>query len=81
MAADLRIDSGGEPETKATRLSSSEALRPGCVERAFGLALEEAMDGSVAVARRSLGLLMPRLRSEESLLCILVETAVEAIMV
>lgn len=77
----LRMESGGEPDTKATRLSSSDALLPGCVARAFGLALEVVMDGSVAVARSSLGLLSPMLRSEESLLCILLELDVaEAIM-
>jgi hypothetical protein len=77
----LRTESGGEPETKATRLNSSDALLPGCMARAFGLALEVVMDGSVAVARSSRGLLSPRLRSEESLLCILLELDVaEAIM-
>jgi hypothetical protein len=68
MDADLRMESGGEPETKATRLRSSEALLPGWVARALGLALEVVMDGSVADARRSLGL-----RSDESLRCILLE--------
>lgn len=70
------MESGGEPETKATRLRSSVALRLGCVAKAFGLALEVVMDGSVAVARSNLGLLVPRLRSVESLLC-----DAEAIMV
>ncbi len=76
MDAVLRMESGGEPETKATRLRSSDALRLGCVAKAFGLALEVVMDGSVAVARSNLGLLVPRLRSVESLLCV-----AEAIMV
>lgn len=82
MDADLSTESGGEPETNATRLNSSVARRPGCVARAFGLALEVVMDGSVAVARSSRGLLVPRLRSDESLLCILLELDVsDAIMV
>lgn len=73
---DRRMESGGEPEMKATRLSSSVALRPGCVARAFGLALEVVMDGSVAVALSSLGLLVLELRSDESLLCIRPESEV-----
>jgi hypothetical protein len=73
MDADLMTESGGEPETKATRLRSSDALRPGCVESAFELALEVVMDGSVAVALSSLGLRVLRHRSDESLLCIRVE--------
>ncbi len=76
MDAVLRMESGGDPETKATRLRRSVALRHCCVAKAFGLALEVVMDGSVAVARSNLGLLAPRLRSVESLLCV-----TEAIMV
>jgi hypothetical protein len=69
MDADLSMESGGEPDTKAIRVNSSVALRPGCVERALGLAFEVVMDGSVADARRSLGLRELRLLFEESLLC------------
>jgi hypothetical protein len=73
---DLRMESGGEPEVKATRLSSSVALRPDCVARALGLALEVVMEGSVAVALSSLGLLVLESRSDESLLCIRPESEV-----
>lgn len=67
---DLKTESGGEPDTNATRLNNSVALRPGCVARAFRLAFEVVMDTSVADARSSLGLLIPALRSDESLRCI-----------
>lgn len=67
---DLRTESGGEPDTKATRLKSSVALPPGCVASAFRLAFEVVMVASVADARSSLGLLAPALRSDESLRCI-----------
>lgn len=76
MDPDRTIESGGEPETKATRLNSSVALRPDCVARAFELALEVVMDGSVAVALSSLGLLVLALRSDESLLCMRPESEV-----
>jgi hypothetical protein len=69
---DLSMESGGEPETKAIRVNSSVALRPGCVARAFDSAVEVVMEGSVAVARRSLGLLA----ADESLLCIRPESEV-----
>lgn len=76
MDGDLRTESGGEPETKATRLNSSVARRPDCVARALGLALEVVMEGSVAVALRSLGLLVLEHRSDESLLCMRPESEV-----
>jgi hypothetical protein len=76
MDGDLGTESGGEPETKATRLNNSVALRPDCVARALGLALEVVMDGSVAVALRSLGLLALEHRSDESLLCMRTESKV-----
>jgi hypothetical protein len=76
MDGDLGTESGGEPETKATRLNSSVALRPDCVARALGLALEVVMDGSVAVALRSLGLLVLEHRSDESLLCMRTDSEV-----
>jgi hypothetical protein len=65
---DLMTESGGEPETKATRLSSSVALWLDWeLARAFRQALEVVMDGSVADARSSLGLLLLLLRVDESL--------------
>lgn len=67
---DLKMVSGGEPDTTATRLSSSDALRPGCVASAFLLAVDVVMDGSVAVTRSSRGLLLLSLRSAELLRCI-----------
>jgi hypothetical protein len=73
---DLVMESGGEPEVKATRLNSSVALRPDCVARALGLALEVVMEGSVAVALSSLGLLVMESRSDESLLCMRAESEV-----
>jgi hypothetical protein len=55
---DRVTESGGEPEMKATRLRSSVALRLDCeLARAFRLAWEVEMDGCVAEARISLGLL------------------------
>lgn len=60
-------DPGGEPETKA-RVRRSVA-RFDWLQRAFRLALEVVMEGSVAVARSSLGLLLLALRSDESLRC------------
>lgn len=70
MGVDRRTDSGGEPDTKATRLNNSVALRPDCVARASRLTLDVVMDGSVADARINLGLLTPALRSDESRRCI-----------
>ena len=66
---DRMEDSGGEPEMKATRLRSSVALRLDCeLAREFRLALDVVMDGSVAEARSSLGLLLLLLlRVDESL--------------
>lgn len=65
---DLMTESGGEPEMKATRLSSSVALRLDWeLASEFRQALEVVMDGSVADARSSLGLLLLLLRVDESL--------------
>lgn len=66
--ADRTRDSGGEPEMMATLLSMSRALRLDWeLARALRLALEVVMDGSVAEALSSLGLLLLDL-GEESLL-------------
>ena len=68
--ADLIIESGGEPEMKATRLSRSVARRLDCgLARAFLLAFDVVMDGSVAEARKSRGRLLLFL-GDDSLLCI-----------
>lgn len=64
---DLITESGGEPEMKATRLSRSVALRDCELASELPLALDVVMDGSVAAARRSLGLLLLSLRADESL--------------
>jgi hypothetical protein len=65
---DRRTDSdGGEPETNAIRLNNSVALRSDCVASASRLTLEVVIDGSVAEARISLGLLVQAARSAESL--------------
>jgi len=62
------VESGGEPEMKAIRLNSSVALRLDCeLASEFRLALDVVMDGSVAEARSSLGLLLLVLRVDESL--------------
>lgn len=62
---------GGEPETTAIWLSRSVALRlePGAA-RAFRLAVEVVMEGSVALDRRSPGR-RPPLDRDESRLCML----------
>lgn len=68
---DLVTESGGDPEMKATRLNSSVALRLDWqFVRAFRLAFEVAIDGSVAEARINLGLLWLLLRVDESRRCI-----------
>lgn len=74
---DLRTESGGDPETKA-RVNSSVARRLDWFARAFRLAQEVVMEGSVAEARSNLGRLLLALRSAESLRCI--SGASEAIM-
>lgn len=63
-------ESGGEPETKATRDNRSDA-RPHEFElaRALRLALEGVMDGSVATALSSLGRRLLESLGDESLLC------------
>src|SRR5688500_13584958 len=64
---DLVTESGGEPDMKATRLNSSVALRlDWWFVKAFRLALDVAIDGSVADARNNLGLLWLLLRVDES---------------
>lgn len=75
---DLRTESGGDPETKA-RVNSSVARRLDWFARAFRLAQEVVMEGSVAEARSNLGRLLLALRSAESLRCI--SGASEAIMI
>jgi len=74
---DLRIESGGELEMKA-RVNSSAALRLDWFARAFRLALDVVIEGSVAEARSNLGLLLLALRSEESLRCMREESGVRA---
>lgn len=62
------MESGDEPDVKATRLSNSVALRLDCeLASEFRLALDVVMDGSVAGARSILGLLLLLLRVDESL--------------
>lgn len=78
---DRRTESGGEPETNATRLSKSVALRPDCVASASRLTFEAVMDGSVADARISLGLRELEVRSAESLRCIRPESVDSEAMV
>jgi hypothetical protein len=68
--AERMTESGGEPEMTATRLSRSVARRLDCeLASALRLALDVVMDGSVAEARSSRGLLLVVLRGDESLLC------------
>jgi len=74
---DLRIESGGELEMKA-RVKSSAALRLDWFARAFRLALDVVMEGSVAEARSSLGLLLLAIRSAESLRCMWEDVGVKA---
>jgi len=71
--------SGGDPDMKAIRLNNSVALRLDCeLARAFRLALEVVIEGSVADALSSLGLLwLLLLRVEESLRCMRRESGVK----
>lgn len=78
MGEDLRTESGGDPDTWATRLKSSVALRSDCVASASRLTFDVVMDGSVAVARINFGLLTSVARSDEFPRCI--RLGVEAIM-
>lgn len=65
---DLITEWGGELEMKATLLNRSVARRLDWeLASEFRLALDVVMDGSVAEARNSLGLLLLLLRSDESL--------------
>jgi hypothetical protein len=80
--ADLMMESGGDPDTKATRLRRSVARRLDCeLARELRLAFDVVMDGSVADALSSLGRLALELRVEESLRCMRRETGVEAMSV